>query len=509
MLQSAFAPVAKPFVMLASLAVCLAATPALAQSPGDFTDQLRPRIQRDGDPLVWTLEARMAHYGVPGLAVAIIEDGEIVHAAGYGVLQAGSNAPVNADTVFSAGSVSKVVSATLALRLVEAGHLDLDGDILARLTSWTLPADRDVAAGTPVPLRAILSHTAGFNLHGFADFQPGDALPDVLDTLNGTAPTGDDPLAREAPSGLAYRYSGGGYTLAQLLMTDVLQQDYPELADRHLFEPLGLHRSSFSNPLPESFGNIARAHNSRGEPVALPRGYEAMPEMAASGLWVSARDLGVLVADLIQSYRGQGQALSRPMALEMMTRIAPSEHGLGPRLDGSGADFIFHHGGSNDSYRAWIEGHLVTGDGLVILTNGTQGRLLIDEIRNAVADVMGWEINRPVLAPRIALEAADLEAYAGIYSVDPAFPASMRQQMQGWIFQSDLEFRVQDGQLQAGRAGGDFFSPLVPLSPNRFAMPDFAQTVGHAEFEFHRDALGQTRGFTFHLSNAQSHYLRQ
>ena len=509
MFQSAFAPVAKPIVVLASLAACFAATPAGAQSPGDFTDHLRPRIQQAEVPIVWTLEERMEHYGVPGVAVAIIGDGEIIHAAGYGVLQAGGDTPVDADTVFSAGSVSKVASATLALRLVEAGHLDLDEDVLAHLSSWTLPAERDVASGTAVPLRAILSHTAGFNLHGFADFQPGDRLPDVIDTLNGTAPTGDDPLAREAPSGLAYRYSGGGYTLAQLLMTDVMQQTYPDLAARHLFQPLGLSRSSFANPLPDNFGNIARAHNAQGEAVALPRGYEAMPEMAASGFWVSARDLGTLVAELINSYRGEGQALSQPMAVSMMTRIAPSEHGLGPRLDGSGAGFIFHHGGANNSYRAWIEGHLASGDGLVILTNGTQGRALIDEIRNAVADTMDWEMNRPVLAPQIALDPVELDAFAGVYAVDPAFPASVRQQMRGWIFESDLEIRVVDGQLQAGRAGGDRFSPLIPLAPNRFAMPDFRQTVGHAEFEFHRNALGETLGFTFHLSNAQSHYLRQ
>ena len=514
-----FAPVAKPFRMFASLALGsavlgLTAGTASAQGaapdPAGFSERLRPRIQMAGAPQIWTLEARMENYGVPGVALAIIDDGEIVYEAGFGVLQAGGDTPVNADSVFSVGSVSKVATATLVLRLADEGYLDLDADVLEGMTSWSLPAERDVAPGTPVPMRAILSHTAGFNIHGFADFQPGEALPEAVDTLDGRAPAGNAPLSREAPSGAGYRYSGGGYTLAQLLVADTMGEAFEDIAELHLFEPLGLTRSTFSNPLPQDLGNIARAHDRSGSPAALPRGYEAFPEMAASGLWTSAHDLGGLTAALIDSYRGNGDALSRARAVEMMTLVAPSEHGLGPRLSGSAEHLIFHHGGSNESYRAWIEGHLATGDGLVILTNGTQGRLLIDEIRNAVADTMGWDLNRPVLASPIALDPAELSGLTGTYAVDADFPGEIRRQMTGWIYEDDIEVRQnEDGSLIIGRAGGDSFSPLVPLAPNRFAMPGFRQTVGFAEFEFHRNALGEVTGLTFRLDDAASHYRPQ
>jgi hypothetical protein len=269
-------------------------------------------------------------------------------------------------------------------------------------------------------------------------------------------------------------------------------------------------RSSFANPLPETRGNIARAHDGDGNPVALPRGYESMPEMAASGLWTSAHDLGGLVASLINSYRGEGGALPQALAGEMLTRIAPSEHGLGPRLSGTGESFIFHHAGSNDSYQAWIEGHPVTGNGLVVLTNGAQGRALIGEIRNAVADTMGWSVNRPVLVPEVVVPPAAAAAYAGVYGVDPDFTTQHRNQMVGWMFEAELEVRP-DGQggLGIGRAGGNRFDPLVALSPTRFAVPSFDQLVGIAEFEFHRNAAGQTTGMTFRLDNAESHYLRR
>ena len=231
--------------------------------------------------------------------------------------------------------------------------------------------------------------------------------------------------------------------------------------------------------------------------------------MAASGLWTSARDLGSLVSALIGSYRDEREFLPPSLGVAMMTRVAPGEHGLGPRLTGQGQDFIFHHGGSNESYQAWIEGHLETGDGLVILTNGANGRALIDEIRNAVADTMGWRVNPPVRPISVPLADDDLAAYAGIYAVDAAFPSDLRQQMSGWIFEMPLEFRVIDGQLAGGRAGGDRFDPMVPVSPTRFVLPGFYQTVGVAEIEFHRNALGTVTGMTFRLENALSHYRPQ
>lgn len=520
MTKSSFASLAKPFVLGACLAVAATTTIVLtaqAQSPDQdpdqraagFADHLRPRIQQAGAPQSWTLEERMAHYAVPGVAVAVIDDGAVVYEAGFGVLQAGGDTPVDAHTVFSAGSVSKVVTATLILRLADTGYLDLDADVLDTVSSWQLPADRDAFAGEPVNLRAILSHTSGFNIHGFADFQPGEALPDVIATLNGAAPASGEPLAREFRTGSGYQYSGGGYTLAQLLVSDVMGAPFETVARDQLFAPLGLTRSTYTNPLPPEHGNIARAHNGGGEPVALPRGYEAMPEMAASGLWTSAHDLGALVAGLIDSYRGEAGPLSQSGAIAMMTRVAPGEHGLGPRVTGSGERFVFHHGGTNNSYRAWIEGHPATGDGLVILTNGARGRSLIDEIRNAVADTMGWPVNAPVVAPELSLDPAVLADFSGTYAVDAGFPVDLREQMSGGFFELPLAVRVQDGQLEIGRAGGDRYSPLTPLSPTRFVLADMADTMGIWEIEFHRNALGEATGLTLRLENALSHYRRQ
>ena len=187
-------------------------------------------------------------------------------------------------------------------------------------------------------------------------------------------------------------YSGGGTTVSQVLITDVTGLDYPTATARYVTEPLGMSRSTMVNPLPASHGNIARAHDRNGDPTALPRGWEAMPEMAASGFWTSANDLGAFVVALMDSYAGEGDFLPRAVAADMMTRVPRSWHGLGPRLNGEGETRVFHHGGSNNSYRARIEGHLGTGQGIVLLTNGTNGAALYGEVRKAVEEAFGWAV---------------------------------------------------------------------------------------------------------------------
>lgn len=340
----------------------------------------------------FTVDERLVRNATPALAVAIIENGEIVLAKGYGVTQAGSDEAADADTVFSVGSVSKIVNAALILRLVAEGTLDLDTDINTYLTSWQVP-ENTYTRETPVTLRTLLSHTAGFTVHGFPDFQPGDDLPTAIETLEGERPARTDPVRVTFTPGERMRYSGGGTTVSQVLVEEVTGLPYDEAARKYVFNPLGMTRSTFANPLPASHGNIARAHNDRGERAALPRGWEAMPEMAASGLWASADDLSAFLLALIQSVRGESDFLPEALAKDMMTRQTHSWHGLGPRLNGEGETFVFHHGGANDSYRAWIEGHPETGDGALFFANSRSGHFILREARLSAARAFDWAID--------------------------------------------------------------------------------------------------------------------
>lgn len=337
-----------------------------------------------------TIEDRMAEANTPGFAVAVIKGGEVDWAGGFGTAVAGEAVPIDENSVFSAGSVSKLINAALVLRLVDQGVLDLGTDVNEYLSSWKVP-ESSFTQNQKVTLRRLLSHSAGTNLHGFRDFDPDEQLPTVVQTLTGTAPATDDPIELLFEPGSAMKYSGGGITISQLVVTDVTGLSYEEAARRYVFDPLGMSRSTFASPLPEDFGNIAYAHGRNGQRAALPRGYESMPEVAASGLWTSAADMGKFLTALLSD----DGFLSDEMRTAMLTRQPKSWHGLGPRVNGDGAKHVIHHGGANNSYQTWFEAHPETGDGLVVLTNGAGGRTLAYEVRISLERDLGWQINFP------------------------------------------------------------------------------------------------------------------
>ena len=96
----------------------------------DIENGLLPSIQVKGDSLKnFNLLDRMEHYKVPGVSIAIVENGEIKWAKGYGIANTNDNSKVNTSTLFQAGSISKPVAALSALKLVEEGILNLDQDV--------------------------------------------------------------------------------------------------------------------------------------------------------------------------------------------------------------------------------------------------------------------------------------------------------------------------------------------------------------------------------------------
>lgn len=482
--------------LLAVLLVCAglvsAAEPVEARIRA-FENGLGPAVRVQGEPPVrWTIQERMAHWNVPGLSIAVIRDGKIAWAKGYGVLQAGGKERVDTSTVFSVGSVSKVGAAAMTLRLVDAGQVDLDRDVNDYLARWQVPQNMYTAVH-PVTLRGILSHSAGLTLHGFPDFLPGEALPTVIDTLEGREPARTEPVRVVYVPGSRFRYSGGGTTVEQLVIEEVTGLKFTDAARRYVFEPLGMSRSTYENPLPAAHGNIAKAHGDDGRPGALPRGYEAMPEMAASGLWTTPSDYSKLVIAFIKSYQGDsGGFLSTALAREMMTEVGRSRVGLGPFLDGQGLSRRFSHGGANNSYKAWMEGHLGTGDGMVILTNGSNGDELYTEVRRAVALVESWgaDLDYQEEVPAIELSAAELEERAGVYLIRPPGNTSdYRQRSEATAYRV---VHREGGLYLSERANGDG-ERLIPVDASRFLMVDGRRTVS---IEFMRDYAGEVNGLS-------------
>jgi len=112
---------------------------------------------------------RMQERKITGLSLAIVDDGRIVKAQGYGFADETNGTAVTTDTLFQAGSISKPVAASGALHLVEQNRLSLDADVNTRLSTWKIP-ENEFTKAKKVTLRGILSHSAGLTVHGFPGY---------------------------------------------------------------------------------------------------------------------------------------------------------------------------------------------------------------------------------------------------------------------------------------------------------------------------------------------------
>ena len=210
------------FVNVTAAAACAGPAPEATRSPdppASIESALLPTFTVRGEPQPRrSLATRMAELGVPGVSVAVLIDGEIGWARGYGFADVESRRPVTANTLFQAASISKPVAALAALQLVAEGHVDLDADVNTYLKSWRVPAN-DLMAESPVTLRGLLTHRAGLSVSGFPGYGPDAAVPDAPGVLDGRGNT--DPVRVVMTPGERRRYSGGGYTVMQQLVADV------------------------------------------------------------------------------------------------------------------------------------------------------------------------------------------------------------------------------------------------------------------------------------------------
>ena len=278
-----------------------------------------------------------------GVSMAVAEGdgkdlGYMTYCAGSG--RYGQNFPVNPDMLFQAGSVSKPMFALTLLRYVDKGKLDLDADI-----SGVVP---EFVKKGPVSFAALLSHTAGYNVHGFDGYPAGHAPLSLEDVLSGK---GNSPkLRRIRPYGKQALYSGGGITLAELAFTRITGKTLREAFQKEVAKPLKLKRSGFFQPLDEELVENAAFGGRLAEQEDPARGFHYYPEHAAAGFWTTPTELTKIGIALSRSYR-KGDLLKQETARRMLTPVM-DDYGLcvnNLRYD------VGEHGGWNEGFLTeWI-----------------------------------------------------------------------------------------------------------------------------------------------------------
>jgi CubicO group peptidase (beta-lactamase class C family) len=417
----------------AALAAC-AAQHAPAPSADARVDGvihgLRPQIGIQGEPPVrWTLAERMQHYHVPGVSIAVIDSGRIVWAKGFGVKTAGGTDSVTPTTIFQAGSVSKPTFALGVMRLVQDGTLDLDQDVNAKLVSWHVPNNR-FTVKEKVTLRRILSHNAGLTVHGFPGYEAGTPIPTVPEVLDGTPPANTKPVRVDTFPGAISSYSGGGTTIAMLLVTDVVHEPFPQFMHDSVLGPAGMIHSTYEQPLPASRApDAATGHDETGK--AVPGKYHTYPEMSAAGLWTTPSDLATLGIELEHTYAGQSSAVVSQSTLQQMLTIQKAPFGIGYRVHGSGPDLEFSHDGDDDGFETSFIVFAARGQGVAIMTNGQNGGSLIGEIETSIAAEYNWPDRQQTVRTTVPRDPKDLAALAGNYRMTGDMPASITVSVDG------------------------------------------------------------------------------
>lgn len=422
------------------------------------------------DPHPEHITERMRRFHIPAVSIAVVNGGKLDWAEAFGVTKPGGR-PVDAETRFQSASISKAVTALGALQLVERGLIGLDEDIRPRLKSWTIPSC--AYDDLPVTMRAILTHCAGFSTSGFIGYPENAPIPSVVEVLEGKSPANSEAVLRTVKPGgedpfTHGTYSGGAYTILQLLLQDLSGLPFSEYLQQAVLAPLGMTNSHFLQPLPkEQKANAACGHNANGTPLK-GGDFHVFPELAAAGLWSTPSDLSRMICEVQKIARGGEGILSRTMVDEMLTYqwrnsdeqispILPDNMGLGFFLGKYGSTTYFQHSGGNTGYRCLLLGAKDEGVGAVVMTNFNVFQFIIPQIFLAVGSPYGWPGVQALQIPRVALPADLLSSYCGSFVTAEG---------------ERVEIRLKGDRLTAG--SGLFYSLPVELTivgENQFLAP--------------------------------------
>ena len=203
----------------------------------------------------------------------------------------------------------------------------------------------DIVKKGPLTFAALLSHTAGYNVHGFPGYPAAHEPLSLEDVLLGKGNT--PKLRRIRPNGQQYMYSGGGITLAELAFTRITGMTLRDAFQKEVAEPLGLKRTGYFQPLDEDKLDNAAFGGRLAQKEDAAHGFHYYPEHAAAGLWTTPTELCKLGVALSRSYR-RGGFLKKKTVRRMMTPVLDN-YGL-CIYRGVNCPELAFHGGWNEGF---------------------------------------------------------------------------------------------------------------------------------------------------------------
>lgn len=386
------------------------APPVVKRSPARSVPPPPPRVRTTAGeraPLVRAdLEAWLDGYmpyalsrgNIAGAVVVVVKDGAVLLQKGYGYSDVARSRPVDPETtLFRPGSVSKLVTWTAVMQLVEAGKLDLDRDVNSYLDFRIAPY-----GGRPVTLRNIMTHTAGFeeSVRYLIGNDPKKLMP-LGDYVRRAQP------ARVFAPGTTPAYSNYATALAGHIVARTSGMSFDDYVDRNIFRPLGMTGATFRQPLPGSLG----ARMSRGYALASqdPKPFEIVIPAPAGSLSASGADMGKFMI----AHLAQGRGVLRPETAAAMhgtklTLLPPlNRMALGFYEEDINGRRVVGHGGDTQYFHSNLSLFLDEGVGLYVSVNSAGVNGASGPLRSALFDGFA---NRYFPAPRAEPRVAEAAA---------------------------------------------------------------------------------------------------
>jgi len=378
--------------------------------------------------------AKMAEYRVPGVALGIIKDRQLF-IRGFGVTNVDDPTPILSNTIFTIASISKTMTATAVMKLVEQGKADLKAPVQKYVPDFRVA---DAAVTREVTLWHLLTHTPGWEGQLSSQDRGNDALAHFANTVLSDVP-------QMAPPGAVWSYNNAGFSLAGRAIELITERNIHDALRDLVFTPLGLTRT-FTRLTDAATYRLSLGHREQGGGTQVIRPYQSTSGVTAGGVMTTIADL----MKYAQFHLGDGAApdgkpyIKRALLDQMKTsqvrkNSTDDEMGAGWHLRRVGGVMTAAHGGTLNGHCLLIQ--LVPDRNLAfaILTNHIGGWKLVQDVEAAILKTyegVALTPNQPIghrgvneaitFHSKALATQPKLDEYVGTYRRTPSGPVNVR-----------------------------------------------------------------------------------
>lgn len=331
---------------------------------------------------------------VPGVGIAVYKNFKLEWKKNFGISNAETGKLLTPNTLFRAGSLTKPVTAFTIVKLSELGKVDLFANIESKLRKYRIKNEEPEQFGF-INLDSILSHTSGLTEKGDWDLPENlekESITEIKDKLKDEEGNG---LSIYYQAGSKSRYSGGGYSVLQEVITEAARKPFSSVAKDLVFKPLGWSQSTFDQSS-DSALDLVSGHDPSGKVIEAKHFIPA--EIGSGGLWTTPEEIGNLFVEVAKAANGNSQILKTKSALYMLTPKMSAANltvhasvGRGFFINETSKSSYFFHGGHTKGHKGLAFFNATKGYGVVILTNSENGSPIIWSILRAIAIQENWD----------------------------------------------------------------------------------------------------------------------